>query len=197
MTFLRSSLLRAPSLLALSASLLLVACGDSTTPPASDSGTVLDGNVTSDLGPNDAGTTTDAEVADGSVADAAPSDMCATPLCPAPPPGCRIEPSADPCLCGEIKCEDGGGVPGAACGGRATTPCGPSLFCDFGAAFDCGFADGMGTCAARPELCADIFAPVCGCDGMTYSNACDANSRGTDIQSDGECAISPPPPPAP
>jgi len=92
--------------------------------------------------------------------------------------------------------EDGGGVPGATCGGRAGG-CGPSLFCDFGAAFDCGFADGMGTCAARPTECSLIFAPVCGCDGMTYSNACGANAGGTDVQSDGECASTPPPSPAP
>ena len=195
MTFLRSSVF------AIGACLLFVACGDSTTPPATDSGTRVDGNVTSDLGARDASSETDAQVADAqvadaSIADAAPSDMCRPPRCPPIPPGCRVEASADPCICGEIKCDDGG-IPGATCGGRATTPCGRGLFCDFGAAFDCGFADGMGTCAARPDFCIEIFAPVCGCDGMTYSNTCHAQSSGTDVQADGACETDPPPPPPP
>lgn len=199
MTFLRSSRLArsTSSVLALSASLLFIACGDSTTPPATDSGTRTDGNVTTDLGTDDASTETDAQIADASATDAAPSDMCAPPVCPSPPSGCRIEPSADPCLCGEIKCEDGGAPAGAACGGRATEPCGPGLYCDFTATFDCGFADGMGTCAPRPALCDFSFMPVCGCDGMTYSNACVAKLNGTDVQADGECATEPPPPPPP
>ena len=32
-----------------------------------------------------------------------------------------------------------------------------------------------------------IFQPVCGCDGLTYSNQCVAESAGVDVMSDGEC----------
>ncbi len=35
-------------------------------------------------------------------------------------------------------------------------------------------------------------APVCGCDGMTYANACEAHLAGVDDASPGACA----PPPA-
>jgi len=38
-----------------------------------------------------------------------------------------------------------------------------------------------GTCAARPEACDADFNPVCGCDGRTYSNACEAASAGVRV----------------
>jgi hypothetical protein len=151
-----------------------------------DASTAGDGAVDVDGGP----------IADGGTAP----DMCTPPRCPPVPAGCRVEPSADPCVCGEIKCEDagpGGGV-GATCGGITGALCGPGLFCNFTADFDCGFADGTGVCEMRPEICPGLFAPVCGCDGNTYSNRCVAQSAGTDVQSDGECGpVVPPPPPPP
>ncbi|MEZ4369294.1 MAG: Kazal-type serine protease inhibitor domain-containing protein [Polyangiaceae bacterium] len=55
----------------------------------------------------------------------------------------------------------------------------------------CAYTDG--TCGAttdcfcqltRPESCPDVSLPVCGCDGVTYRNACLASQAGTDLHWD-------------
>lgn len=48
-----------------------------------------------------------------------------------------------------------------------------------------------GVCTPRPTDCT-TSAPVCGCDGDTYSNPCAAITAGTSTRAQGEC---PPPPP--
>ncbi len=37
------------------------------------------------------------------------------------------------------------------------------------------------------EVCITLFAPVCGCDGMTYSNSCNTNLNGIKKFINGEC----------
>ena len=50
-----------------------------------------------------------------------------------------------------------------------------------------GVCGGSGTCASRPSGCPDVWKPVCGCNKVTYGNACDAASAGMNIASEGEC----------
>jgi hypothetical protein len=51
---------------------------------------------------------------------------------------------------------------------------------------DCG---GVGRCSPRPEACLDVWMPVCGCDGKTYSNLCYAAAAGVNVMHEGECQI--------
>jgi hypothetical protein len=44
-----------------------------------------------------------------------------------------------------------------------------------------------GSCVERPDACAAILAPVCGCDEQTYDNDCRRLLAGVAKKSDGEC----------
>ncbi len=75
------------------------------------------------------------------------------------------------------------------CGGHTATPseCGTSEFCDYTLGAMCGAADHPGTCRTKPTRCPRDVNEVCGCDGKTYTNACNAAARGVAVFANAPC----------
>lgn len=82
-----------------------------------------------------------------------------------------------------IGCGGGGG------GNSCSAPdysCGAGEFCQLEAG-SCGAEGAGGSCVVIPSVCTQEFAPVCSCDGLTFSNQCFAEGGGHSTRGLGAC----------
>lgn len=79
----------------------------------------------------------------------------------------------------------------ASCAGLAGIRCKTGTYCDFTLKAHCGAGDQTGTCDTKPAFCPAVMMPVCGCDGRTYNNSCEANRGGVSVSGPGPCAAPP------
>jgi hypothetical protein len=83
-----------------------------------------------------------------------------------------------------------------ACGGPNHITCNSALYCQLPAG-QCSAADVPGVCAKAPDFCMRVSRPVCGCNGKTYLNECEARKARVAIDTSGACKKPPPTPGAP
>lgn len=75
-----------------------------------------------------------------------------------------------------------------ACAGIAGTTCANAdEYCRLPDGACASVADASGICTKKPEVCTEMSAPVCGCDGKTYDNACKAAAAGVNVSAPGPC----------
>lgn len=84
-----------------------------------------------------------------------------------------------------LRVEPNGPAP---CGGFVGTPCPDGQYCDITVDDACHGYDLPGVCKPVPELCYELYQPVCGCDGKTYSNDCWRVMARVQRDHQGECA---------
>ncbi|SEL53529.1 Kazal-type serine protease inhibitor domain-containing protein [Nitrosovibrio tenuis] len=84
------------------------------------------------------------------------------------------------------RCKDIEPIEPLDCGGILGTLCPGSQYCRVGAG-QCKIADAQGSCKAVPEVCNAQYNPVCGCDGKTYENACEAARARVSLDHSGKC----------
>jgi hypothetical protein len=135
------------------------------------------------------------------------TNPCAAVLC-GPNTTCVVHDGEPVCEAAPVHC---GGFAARPCPGAGGCTDDPSDDCDPAIGADCGGVcecNALGMCLSgmvwdpSPAVCgcvaggdpgcfcAKIYSPVCGENGMTYGNACEAACAGAPIARDGECATS-------
>ncbi|HJL50247.1 MAG TPA: Kazal-type serine protease inhibitor family protein, partial [Polyangiaceae bacterium LLY-WYZ-15_(1-7)] len=97
------------------------------------------------------------------------------------------------CRDGAGECVDPDEPTEVVCGGFRGASCDEGEYCHFEPSATCGWADATGICRPTPEICPAVVIPVCGCDGRTYNNSCEANGAGTSVLHEGPCEDEPEP----
>ena len=73
------------------------------------------------------------------------------------------------------------------CGGFTDKRCGRDEYCEYERGMCVTEPHGPGTCRLTPRGCETIVRPVCGCDGKSYPNRCEAAAAGMSIAAEGLC----------
>lgn len=78
------------------------------------------------------------------------------------------------------------GCPAGACVAGGDPGCGVGKVCELPPGL-CESTEPVGECVEQPRACPEVFQPVCGCDGRTYSNDCFRLAAGVQLLHEGAC----------
>ena len=74
------------------------------------------------------------------------------------------------------------------CAGPEERACPSGKYCATAKLNRCPTDELAGVCREIPQACTHIYQPMCGCDGQTYANECEAAATKAAIAYEGTCA---------